>query len=94
MAETDRTSRFKARIEAELSDLLDWVEAPEIRGVAKERILQRQRQLEAAFLRILQGTFDVCCNCGERLLPAELDANPAAPLCSYCQEERSGISAK
>lgn len=91
MLTTEQLGQFKARIEMELSGLLEWVEAPEIRGTEKEKILRRQRQLEAAFLRIQQGVFGVCCDCGDMLTLLEMENDPAAPFCSYCQKERKAV---
>lgn len=87
MLTTSQMDRFSAHIVLELSDLLEWVDAPEIKGVAKKQILLRQRRLEAAFLRIQQGVFGFCCDCGNSLSLAELEKDPAVQLCAICLEK-------
>ena len=94
MLTTDQVGRFKTRIERELSGLLEWVESPEIRGMAKQEILRRQRRLETAFLRIQHGVYGVCCDCGAILPSIELEADPSTPVCIYCEQERETVTGR
>jgi DnaK suppressor protein len=87
MLTTNQLERFSAHIEKELTDLLEWVDAPEIKGVAKKQILLRQQRLEAAFLRIQRGVFGLCCDCRNSLALTELEADPAIQFCVYCLEK-------
>lgn len=92
MLTTDQIERCKTHIERELSDLLEWVESPEIRGMAKQEILRRQRRLETAFLRIQHGVYGMCCDCGETLPLIELEADPGIPVCIHCEQERETVT--
>lgn len=92
MLPTDQVDRLRTHIEIELFSLQEWIEASEIKGIAKENMQLRQRRLEAAIMRMQRGVFGICCDCGDRLALSELEVDPAAPFCAYCQEERKTIS--
>ncbi|MCL7423390.1 MAG: TraR/DksA family transcriptional regulator [Methylobacter sp.] len=53
----------------------------------KARLVQHQRRLEAALARIRDGSFGVCCDCGDELDEERLETEPAAPFCADCQDE-------
>ena len=53
----------------------------------KETLLREQRRLEAARIRLGEGSFGVCCRCGEPVPHDRLEADPGAPFCTGCQEE-------
>lgn len=53
-----------------------------------ERLLIRQRQIEAALRRMEDDSFGNCCACGVLVEPARLDADPAAVCCMPCAEVR------
>ena len=42
------------------------------------------RAIEAALERIAQGTYGVCAECGEDILPERLELVPHAALCRNC----------
>lgn len=53
--------------------------------------LQRDKQrLTAALTRIANGSFGECCECGEDIASARLEADPGAPFCTDCQTSREG----
>jgi RNA polymerase-binding transcription factor DksA len=80
---------FETRICFELSTLLDWVEAPEIREPARSHIQYRKSQLEAAFLRLRRGNFGSCTACRHEIEKAQLFRNPCAARCIACDRRRS-----
>lgn len=80
---------IETRICFELSTLLDWVEAPEIREPARSHIQSRKRELEAAFLRLRRGDFGLCMVCGHDMEKAQLFRNPCASRCTACDRRRS-----
>lgn len=88
MIKKDQLTTFRQRIESELAGLLDWIEAPEIRSHAKDRLMRRQNVLKAAFIRIQQGSFGCCPACGNAIEPALLYADPAISLCAACHDEK------
>jgi DnaK suppressor protein len=51
----------------------------------RETLLRERRRLEAALLRLDEGTFGACCQCGEAMAAERLDADPAAPFLARCQ---------
>lgn len=53
----------------------------------KETLLREQRRLEAARVRLEEGSFGVCCRCGEPIPRDRLDADPGTPFCADCQAE-------
>lgn len=84
MLTNEQLRHFKARIEMELSALADWVEAPEIRGAAHEKILRRQADLEAAFIRLQKNAFGLCTLCGRPLSETQLESDPSTAICTDC----------
>ncbi len=44
--------------------------------------------VEAAIVKLDNGTFGVCENCGQAIVPARLEAKPAARLCMDCASKR------
>jgi DnaK suppressor protein len=55
-------------------------------SVALLRKLKRDLQeVEAAILRLENGTYGRCQECGERIEWARLEARPQAPFCLRCQ---------
>ncbi len=55
-------------------------------GLARIRRLDRRMQLlEAARLRVDQGTYGECVNCGEDVAAERLAARPEAALCLACE---------
>ena len=53
-----------------------------------ERMLTRQRQIEAALARMDGDSFGNCCACGTLVEPDRLDADPATVCCLKCAEAR------
>ena len=53
------------------------------RATAQRRASEVSR-IKAALLRIEDGEFGFCTDCGEAILPARLDLNPAVALCLSC----------
>ncbi len=45
------------------------------------------RLIERALQRLAQGHYGICIDCGERIDPGRLEANPAAIRCLECQRE-------
>lgn len=46
-----------------------------------------QKRLKVALYRIQDGTFGLCCWCGEEMMREQLIADPAALYCENCQDE-------
>ena len=56
--------------------------ALELRQQKQERLLR----VNAAFLRIAQGTYGLCARCREPIAPKRLEAIPDVVLCVHCAE--------
>ena len=50
-----------------------------------DRRSSRLALVEDALRRITEGTYGTCAECGERISPARLEADPAVALCIDCQ---------
>jgi len=48
------------------------------------RLQTEQRKIEAAIARFLEGSYGVCCRCGDDIDPERIKADPAAPFCADC----------
>ena len=62
-------------------------------NLSKETLFQQRderqlmlRMIDAALVRIQQGTFGVCVACGEDINPRRLDALPWTQYCLRCQQ--------
>ena len=53
-----------------------------------DRQVQGVRDIEAAFLRIKEGKYGVCMDCGDDIGFTRLQAYPTAKRCIICQEKR------
>jgi RNA polymerase-binding protein DksA len=53
-----------------------------------DRQVQAVRDIEAAFLRIKNGEYGVCIDCGDDIGFTRLQAYPTAKRCIICQEKR------
>ena len=54
-------------------------------GVQEQRDLGEIAQVEAALLRLDDGTYGDCRDCGQPILPERLRVQPAAERCMSCQ---------
>ena len=54
-------------------------------GVQEQRDLGEIAQVEAALLRLDDGTYGDCRDCGQPILPERLRVQPAAERCTSCQ---------
>lgn len=84
---------LQKRIEAELEEVLIVLDTRDSSHKARELLLRKKRRLEAALVRIEKGSYGICCDCEDSLSVQELEADPAAPFCSYCSAERKHSSA-
>ncbi len=52
----------------------------------REKLLRERRRLEAALVRLDEGTYGLCFQCGDAIGRDRLEADPGAPFCAPCQE--------
>lgn len=67
--------------EISVADLLVDLELASI-----DRHVQEIRDIDAAMMRIAEGSYGKCCDCQEAIAIERLEANPTARRCVVCQE--------
>jgi DnaK suppressor protein len=78
--------------EASVADLLVDVSLADI-----DRHVEEIRDIDAALSRIATGRFGTCCDCGEAIEVARLEAYPTAKRCAPCQaayEKRRPVASR
>ncbi len=65
--------------------LADATAEMEVAMVIRES--QELQEVEAALARIDDGSYGSCCDCGDAIGQARLNANPVARRCLLCQEK-------
>lgn len=53
----------------------------------KETLRREKRRLDAARIRLGEGSFGVCCRCNEPIPRDRLEVDMGAPFCADCQVE-------
>jgi DnaK suppressor protein len=53
----------------------------------RETLLRENRRLVAAWARLGEGSFGICCRCNEPIPRDRLEADLGAPFCTDCQTE-------
>lgn len=88
MMTKQETDIFQVQIELALANMIDELNDENTRASRREILAQERRRYEAAQERIEQGRFGKCCDCHDDIEIPYLQANPAAPFCEYCQEDK------
>ena len=57
----------------------------ELASIALTRDSELLREIEAALIRVKEGSFGTCANCGKEIARMRLDAVPWSALCVRCQ---------
>lgn len=78
--EDDLRQPLDADFAEQASDLADDEALEEVDSV----LHAEAAQIRAALLRIENGTYGTCANCGEPIASARLEAEPAATRCIKC----------
>lgn len=63
---------------------LDSMQVQAMARAADARRAMAIRQIDAALIRMDEGEYGWCVECGEEIAPKRLDSDPAAPRCSVC----------
>ena len=56
-----------------------------------QRLHNERRKVEAAIARVEAGTYGICCQCDEEMTTERLRADPAAPFCQECIDDRTPL---
>jgi RNA polymerase-binding protein DksA len=78
----DRESEFEERAQEE--------RAGRVLARLRDRNTQEIEEIDAALLRVAQGTYGVCTDCGRRIAIRRLLALPAASSCKACADRQRG----
>ena len=73
-----------------LESVGDWVEASVFADndmALLRRELDHLSEIDAALVRIKDGTYGICTECGERIGASRLEAQPTALHCIACQQQ-------
>lgn len=73
---------------ADLFDTAQAVEQRELGQLAASRLVDRARRLRAALMRVEDGEYGICEECGADIAHPRLIALPDAATCLGCQETR------
>jgi RNA polymerase-binding protein DksA len=76
----DRESEFEERAQEE--------RAGRVLARLRDRSTQEIEEIDAALLRVAQGSYGVCTDCGRRIGARRLLALPAAACCKACADRR------
>jgi DnaK suppressor protein len=79
---TRLAERIADSAEQAWSDLVSDLNLAEI-----TRDVHEIRDIDTALQRLAQGQYGICIDCGDRIEPKRLDANPSAVRCLECQRE-------
>lgn len=86
-----KIGRAEAAAEAREQQSDDWAQADAERDLSialEERESAELVAIDAALLRIADGSYGLCMDCGESIATARLHANPTAMRCVRCQDQR------
>ncbi len=78
-----------------MEEVDDWAVADLETALDIAEIARDARELqdvEAALRRMADGSYGSCLDCGQPIPLGRLQANPAAPRCIACQEQREGAA--
>ena len=83
-----RTSIESAR-QGDLADQADGTNEVHVELKVKQTDAKILKAIEAALLRIEDGTYGICWDCGERISSARLEAIPWTRVCIECKKQQS-----
>lgn len=63
---------------------MDAMQQQEMTASLISRMHQEERKIIAAINRVSDGTYGICCKCGEQIDSNRLNSDAAAPFCSEC----------
>ena len=67
---------------------MDAMQTQAMSIAVKRRRENELSRIKTALQRIDEGSYGVCLECDEVILPARLKFDPATPLCFYCAERK------
>jgi DnaK suppressor protein len=80
--------------EGDLGDVAARSEDRERDADARARYFARLREIEAALVRLSDGSYGECLDCGSAIAPARLQALPTVETCRGCQEKLEAAAAE
>jgi|GEM_PF-98007 len=89
--ETGRDAEKVVELDQTRVGRLSRMDAMQAQAMSQETGRRRRRyivRINAALERIRNGDYGMCIECGEKINPRRLEADPAATLCIHCAEAR------
>lgn len=93
IAETEQSAREASKtVELDQSTVgrLSRMDALQSQAMSKETHRRREQQakrIRAALIKIEEGDYGYCDNCGESINPKRLAIDPATPFCISCADK-------
>ena len=75
-----------AAASSDFLDLAQSIEHQELARLTTTRLAERAKRLHIALMRVADGEYGVCSECGTAISPKRLLAIPDATTCVACQE--------
>ncbi|HJN03563.1 MAG TPA: TraR/DksA C4-type zinc finger protein [Alphaproteobacteria bacterium] len=82
-----RAARAPVQLDQQTVGRLSRMDAMQVQAMDRAQEARRQtriRMIDDALKRIESGDFGACVSCGEEILPARLEGDPAVPVCIDC----------
>jgi DnaK suppressor protein len=92
LADTSAESRKPVELDQTSVGRLSRMDALQGQAMALETEQRRKNELgkiERALIRVDEGEYGYCLNCGEEIAPKRLELDPAIPMCIDCAGPRS-----
>lgn len=82
------THHTEEPVEKDFAEQVSQRENDDVLGALNDDAKQIVMQIDNALLRIKNGEYGVCCDCGKDIPEARLDAVPYAEYCIVCAEKK------
>lgn len=87
LSRTGQDDRKPVELDQQSVGRLSRLDSMQVQAMARAADARRAmaiRQIDAALIRMDEGEYGWCVECGEEIAPKRLDSDPAAPRCSAC----------
>ena len=87
LSETAAEDRKPVHLDQQSVGRLSRQDSLQVQAMARAADARRAaeiRRIDAALIRVAEGEYGYCVECGEAISPRRLEIDPAAPRCSAC----------
>jgi len=89
LKKTSETDPLVKPINPNRADLARTFQEDQRKKLLLARTEEQLNAIDQALLRLNEGTYGKCENCGNQIAPERLDIMPAVSLCISCQQEKN-----